>query len=29
VTAEAHQTPLATLNVKHFPMFANLKRAFD
>ena len=28
-TAEAHQTPLATLNVKHFPMFANLKRAYD
>ena len=28
-TAEAHETPLATLNVKRFPMFAGLKRAFD
>ena len=28
-TAEAHDAPLATLNVKHFPMFAGLQRAFD
>ncbi len=28
-TAEAHDTPLATLNVKHFPMFADLQPAFD
>ena len=27
-TSEAHDTPLVTLNVKHFPMFAELKRAF-
>ena len=26
-TAEAHDAPLATLNVKHFPMFDGLKRA--
>jgi len=28
-TAEAHDTPLATLDVKHFPMFADLQPAFD
>jgi len=28
-TAEAHAAPLATLNVKRFPMFAGLQRAFD
>lgn len=27
-TAEHHQLKLATLNVKHFPMFARLKRAY-
>lgn len=27
-TAEHHRLPLATLNVKHFPMFAKLKRAY-
>jgi predicted nucleic acid-binding protein len=27
-TAEHHQLPLATLNVKHFPMFRRLKRAY-
>lgn len=28
-TAEAHGTPLATLNVRHFPMFEGLQPAFD
>jgi len=28
-TAKAHAAPLATLNVKRFPMFAGLHRAFD
>lgn len=27
-TAEHHGLPLATLNVKHFPMFRKLKRAY-
>lgn len=27
-TAEQHKLPLATLNVKHFPMFPKLKRAY-
>ena len=27
-TAEHHDLKLATLNVKHFPMFARLKRAY-
>lgn len=27
-TAEHHQLSLVTLNVKHFPMFARLKRAY-
>jgi predicted nucleic acid-binding protein len=27
-TAEHHELKLATLNVKHFPMFARLKRAY-
>jgi predicted nucleic acid-binding protein len=27
-TAEHHKLPLATLNVKHFPMFPKLKRAY-
>jgi predicted nucleic acid-binding protein len=27
-TAEAHGLPLATLNLKHFPMFPNLKAAY-
>ncbi len=27
-TAEHHKLALATLNVKHFPMFAKLKRAY-
>ena len=27
-TAEHHGLPLATLNVKHFPMFKRLKRAY-
>ncbi len=27
-TAEHHQLSLATLNVKHFPMFRRLKRAY-
>lgn len=28
-TAEAHQTPLLTLNVRHFPMFPDLKPAIN
>lgn len=28
-TAEAHETSLVTLNVKHFPMFSGLAKAFD
>lgn len=28
-TAEAHDTPLLTLNVKHFPMFPKLTVAFE
>lgn len=27
-TAEAHDVPLLTLNVRHFPMFSGLKPAF-
>ena len=27
-TAEQHKLPLATLNVKHFPMFPKLRRAY-
>lgn len=27
-TAEAHDVPLLTLNVRHFPMFADIKPAF-
>lgn len=28
-TAEAHDTPLAMLNVQHFPMFAGLTHTVD
>lgn len=28
-TAEAHEAPLQTLNVRHFPMFKGLRPAFD
>jgi predicted nucleic acid-binding protein len=28
-TAEIHDAPLMTLNVKHFPMFEGLQPAFD